>query len=315
MTDAPDHALEALEALEQILIYARPRARSLSRTATALQASATQASAASACAQRVDFATLESRIPHHRAWGLFVGTAQTAQALGKQWLQLVPADGLPLPRLLRDAAHSPDPSRESDREPDYEIGCDVGLVTATTQKQALRILRALSPLFILLETEARPNSRARFAGILRQRFAETKLVAVGPRPLSGFAFDLYWEPPWGAAELRALLAEVLAMNAAHVMERGPIRLDLLTRTVVTPNGQSRVTPKQCALLHLLLDNHNRVVSRADIMQTIWDTSFMDDTRTLDVHIRWLRECIEPDPSDPIYLHTVRGKGYHLKVEG
>ncbi|RIK33875.1 MAG: DNA-binding response regulator, partial [Chloroflexi bacterium] len=55
------------------------------------------------------------------------------------------------------------------------------------------------------------------------------------------------------------------------------------------------------------------VSRSEIMQAIWETSYMEDTRTLDVHIRWLRERIEPDPSNPVYLVTVRGQGYRLNV--
>ena len=49
------------------------------------------------------------------------------------------------------------------------------------------------------------------------------------------------------------------------------------------------------------------------MQLIWETSYLEDTRTLDVHVRWLRERIEPDPSSPIYLQTVRGVGYRLSI--
>ncbi|MCX6043557.1 MAG: helix-turn-helix domain-containing protein [Chloroflexi bacterium] len=72
-----------------------------------------------------------------------------------------------------------------------------------------------------------------------------------------------------------------------------------------------MTPKQCALLEMLMLNHGKVVLRSDIMRLIWETSYLEDTRTLDVHVRWLRERIEPDPSSPIYLQTVRGVGYKL----
>jgi DNA-binding response OmpR family regulator len=72
-----------------------------------------------------------------------------------------------------------------------------------------------------------------------------------------------------------------------------------------------MTPKQCALLELLMSHHNQILARSDIMAAIWNTSYLDDTRTLDVHIRWLRECIEPNPSKPIYLITERGVGYRL----
>jgi DNA-binding response OmpR family regulator len=177
-------------------------------------------------------------------------------------------------------------------------------------------LRVAAPLCVLLEIDAKPNSRARFGEILRHRLSDTRLVAVGPQPPTGsFAFDDYLEAPITASSLISLIGRAQMGNNSHVMQHGPIRLDLVTRTVVTPKGRHRMTPKQCALLQMLLDNHDQVVSRRDIMQTIWETSFMEDTRTLDVHIRWLRERIEPDPSDPIYLRTVRGQGYHLSLKG
>jgi DNA-binding response OmpR family regulator len=99
----------------------------------------------------------------------------------------------------------------------------------------------------------------------------------------------------------------------YVLQRGPIRLNVATRTVVSVNGQRHMTPKQCALLQYLMLRANEVVSRSDIMEAIWETNYLEDTRTLDVHIRWLRECIEPDPSLPVYLVTERGKGYSLKI--
>jgi two-component system phosphate regulon response regulator PhoB len=56
-----------------------------------------------------------------------------------------------------------------------------------------------------------------------------------------------------------------------------------------------------------------ILPRKFLMQQVWDTSYMGDTRTLDVHIRWLRERIEFDPSNPEYLVTVRGKGYRFRA--
>jgi DNA-binding response OmpR family regulator len=60
---------------------------------------------------------------------------------------------------------------------------------------------------------------------------------------------------------------------------------------------------------MLMSRRGEVISRREIMETIWETTFLEDTRTLDVHIRWLREQIEHDPSNPQYILTVRGKGY------
>lgn len=225
---------------------------------------------------------LHRELPACRIWLLYVGGAEQAATIGGYVQQGAPG---------------------------------LGVLAVTTQKSAQRVLRVVLPDCILLETTAAANSRARFAQLLRRRLPDARLVAVGPRPAEGFAFDVYWEPPLRQAYLTELLPGLDAASESHIVQRGSIRLDLLTRTVVTPRGVHRLTPKQCALLQLLLERHNQIVSRRDIMQAIWDTTFMEDTRTLDVHIRWLRQCIEPDPSEPIYLHTVRGKGYHLRVDG
>lgn len=297
---------------------------------------------------------LATYLPALPAWALFVGKLHTAAQLGAHFLrapqndtgnistghsvtgqsvsrrngtaragelatmsQTVWGPGLNgvEPRLANGWHHVPRAAEQHAQRRARAAVLQLGLVATTNQRQAMRVVREVQPLFILLETEAKPQSRARFAHMLRRRLPDTRLVAVGARPPSGFDFDAYWEPPLEPPHLAELLAALLAASESHVVERGPIRLDLLTRTVVSPTGLHRLTPKQSALLQLLLDNHGRVVSRREIMEAIWETTFMEDTRTLDVHIRWLRQCIEPDPAaDPIYLYTVRGKGYQLRVD-
>lgn len=75
-----------------------------------------------------------------------------------------------------------------------------------------------------------------------------------------------------------------------------------------------LTPKEFKLLQLLLDHENQILKRKTIMQKVWQTDYMGDTRTLDVHIRWLREKIEDTPSKPKYLRTVRGVGYRFSTD-
>ncbi|RME74849.1 MAG: DNA-binding response regulator [Chloroflexi bacterium] len=72
-----------------------------------------------------------------------------------------------------------------------------------------------------------------------------------------------------------------------------------------------LTPKEFKLLHLLIQNADQVTSRREIMRQVWDTDYLGDTRTLDVHIRWLRKKLEENPSRPRRLITVRGVGYHF----
>jgi len=76
-------------------------------------------------------------------------------------------------------------------------------------------------------------------------------------------------------------------------------------------GERPLTPKVAQLIEIFLRHPNEVISRRQLMHDIWETDYIGDTRTLDVHIRWVRELIEVNPSKPTLLLTVRGKGYIL----
>jgi DNA-binding response OmpR family regulator len=115
--------------------------------------------------------------------------------------------------------------------------------------------------------------------------------------------------PFTSRKLLHSLNLLLRESSPHILQCGGVRLDLVSRTVVGPNGQKHLTPKQCDLLADLLRRPNQVISRKDLMEHVWDTRYLGDTRTLDVHIRWLREKIEPDARHPRYLITRRGVGY------
>lgn len=75
----------------------------------------------------------------------------------------------------------------------------------------------------------------------------------------------------------------------------------------------QLTPKECKLLALLMQNAGQVVSRKMLMKNVWETSYLGDTRTLDVHICWLRQKVEDDPKDPHIILTKRGQGYLLNI--
>lgn len=99
---------------------------------------------------------------------------------------------------------------------------------------------------------------------------------------------------------------------SEVVREGDISLYLGKRSVVVKDkGEFKITPKMVTLLHELMGNKNEVLSRKYLMEKVWETSYVGDTRTLDVHIRWLREIIEVDASDPKRIITVRSKGYAL----
>lgn len=90
-------------------------------------------------------------------------------------------------------------------------------------------------------------------------------------------------------------------------------LDLDSRQVITSNGVQKLTPMLCRLLEVFMRNPEKVLTRKFLMKEVWETDYLGDTRTLQVHICWLRKKIEEDPDHRCYLRTVRGVGYRFSL--
>lgn len=95
---------------------------------------------------------------------------------------------------------------------------------------------------------------------------------------------------------------------------GTIKLNGLTlspdnRQLAAHGATHRLTPMECKLLAFFMQNPGEVLTRALLMREVWDTDFTDDTRTIEVHVSWLRKKIEEDPGNPRLIHTVWGAGY------
>ena len=95
------------------------------------------------------------------------------------------------------------------------------------------------------------------------------------------------------------------------LQAGDLVLDVEKRVVSCDNGKVKLTPKECRLLGAFMSNGGQVLTREYLMKEVWDTDYMGDTRTLDVHIRYLRVKIEKDPDNPERILTIRGVGYRL----
>ena len=97
------------------------------------------------------------------------------------------------------------------------------------------------------------------------------------------------------------------------VEAGPVRLDV-DRHTVSVEGQPVTLPlKEFELLELLLRNAGRVLTRGQLIDRVWGSDYVGDTKTLDVHVKRLRAKLEPEPGEPKYLVTVRGLGYKLDL--
>ncbi len=90
-------------------------------------------------------------------------------------------------------------------------------------------------------------------------------------------------------------------------------LDVSKATLKKRGDEIHLTPKETKLMVLLMKNVGKVVSRSELMQEVWNTEYLGDTRTLDVHICWLRQKIEDNPRIPELILTRRGQGYELRI--
>ncbi|GAA0298476.1 response regulator [Kineococcus aurantiacus] len=130
--------------------------------------------------------------------------------------------------------------------------------------------------------------------------------------------DDYVTKPYSSRELLARVRAVLRRGAEPeelvqtTVEAGGVRMDV-DRHVVTVRGERVPLPlKEFELLELLLRNAGRVLTRVQLIDRVWGSDYVGDTKTLDVHVKRLRAKIEPDPANPRHLVTVRGLGYKFE---
>ncbi len=126
--------------------------------------------------------------------------------------------------------------------------------------------------------------------------------------------DDYVVKPFSLPELTARIRAALRRapkRAETVLRAGDVQVDLVSRRVFLNEREIKLSHKEFELLATLMRNKGAVLSREFLITQVWGFDFDGDVRTVDVHVRWLREKIEKDPSNPDRLQTVRGAGYRI----
>ena len=131
--------------------------------------------------------------------------------------------------------------------------------------------------------------------------------------------DDYVTKPYSSRELVARVRAVLRRRGepeeliASTVAAGPVRMDVERHVVAVGGEQVNLPLKEFELLEMLLRNAGRVLTRGQLIDRVWGSDYVGDTKTLDVHVKRLRSKIEPDPSNPRHLVTVRGLGYKFEA--
>jgi DNA-binding response OmpR family regulator len=126
--------------------------------------------------------------------------------------------------------------------------------------------------------------------------------------------DISLDMPFTSRKLINRVQRLLPHDGDEELVQGPIRLNLRHRIVRSYGKEKRLTPKCAGLLDLFLRHPGETLNRGFLMKKVWNTDYVGDTRTLDVHVRWLREAIERKPAKPRHIITVRGIGYRFEPE-
>lgn len=141
-----------------------------------------------------------------------------------------------------------------------------------------------------------------------------------------YGADDYITKPFNILEVKARIKAIMRRNTkksrresraeSNVVTSGDLKLDRDSRRVFNGEKEINLTAKEFDLLELLACNPNKVYSREQLLTYVWGNKAMDsgDVRTVDVHVRRLREKIEPSPSDPKYVHTKWGVGYYFRAQ-
>ena len=137
-----------------------------------------------------------------------------------------------------------------------------------------------------------------------------------------YGADDYMTKPFNILELKARIKAIIRRNSKNkgksedekVVECGNLKIDLDGRRIFIKDVEVNLTAKEFDLLELLAMNPNKVYSRENLLNTVWGYEYPGDVRTVDVHIRRLREKIEENPSEPGFVHTKWGVGYFFRAE-
>jgi two-component system response regulator RegX3 len=132
--------------------------------------------------------------------------------------------------------------------------------------------------------------------------------------------DDYVTKPYSSRELVARIRAVLRRHTdveeelfTSVLEVGPVRMDIERHTVAVRGEAVALPLKEFDLLELLMRNAGRVLTRGQLIDRVWGSDYVGDTKTLDVHIKRLRSKLEADPANPLHVLTVRGLGYKFDM--
>jgi DNA-binding response OmpR family regulator len=188
-------------------------------------------------------------------------------------------------------------------------------LVASGSEAVRRISENFEPDVAVVNAATLRSSGKRICQSLREKAKDLPILLIldPDREVENTEAEVVLTLPFTIQKLLNRIRHLLPGESKNSLHAGPIRLDKDKRIVSCQGRRTRLTPRLMRLLNTLIEHRGEVVERKGLFSQVWETDYTDDTRTLDVHISWLRQAIEDDKDQPKYLKTVRGVGYRLDV--
>jgi DNA-binding response OmpR family regulator len=188
--------------------------------------------------------------------------------------------------------------------------------TYSKMKKALKAASKECPDVLVLDAASMRTTGTRLCRHAREQLDGTPIILISPegsQPDTNCGASQTLIQPFTPRKLLNRVDRLIPGDDNQTIKVGPIKLDKDKNRVYTKSGQSRLTPKLAKLLEIFMNNPGRLMMRKTLIRKVWHTEYTGDTRTLDVHMSWLRQAIEEDPTKPEMLKTIRGMGYRLDL--
>jgi DNA-binding response OmpR family regulator len=212
--------------------------------------------------------------------------------------------------LVIEGRHAEIPSFAADLQ---KKGFDV--VSAQNGSEAVSKLKQTNPSLVVVNAPSLRSTGIRICLSIRKKDSKVPIILIveNEKLVDKELADSVLSLPFTVQKLVNRIKALMPGDGDNMVSIGPIRLDVENRRVRSLGKNTKLTPRLITLLQILMDKHGEVVEREALFKKVWETNYTGDTRTLDVHISWLRRAIELDPDNPKFLKTIRGVGYRLDV--
>ncbi len=186
-----------------------------------------------------------------------------------------------------------------------------------TGKDALGSLDQEELQLVVVDAASMRTSGKRICRAIRERVNGMPILIITdpnlPPEELGECANVNLALPFTSRKLVNRIQPLLPTDEARLLKAGPVHLDIEGKQVRCYGKKTTLTPRLVRLLKMLMDRKGEVIEREELFKKVWRTDYTGDTRTLDVHISWLRLALEKDPKKPKLLRTIRGVGYRLDV--